>query len=103
MRVRRNVFEDLDTFICILELTFIPSKKTKCVVFGMWQVSPHRRLLIFGITVECITETWGALYHSFELTASTAGVSVVCRFVVLVILKFIKAQGRILKIKLKDL
>lgn len=38
-----------------------------------------------------------------ELAASTAGVSVVCGFVVLVLLKFIEAQGKILKIKLKDL
>lgn len=61
--------------------------------------------MIFGATVESIIETWRALYHRLDLTASTAGVSVVCGFVVVlvVILKFIKAQGRILKIKLKDI
>lgn len=61
--------------------------------------------MIFGVTVESITESWRALYRRFELIASTAGVSGICGFVVVlvVILKFIKAQGRMLKIELKDL
>lgn len=109
----RNVFEDLDTFVCMLELTFIPSwtflycwanscERKCCVLLVAGQ--PTQQRVNFGVTVESITESWRALYHRFELIASTAGVSGICGLVILVvILKFIKAQGRMLKIKLKDL
>ena len=63
-----------------------------------------RRELLFRVTVESITENWTALCYRSQLTASTWGGSLVHGFVVvLAILKSIKVQGMVLKIKLKDL
>ena len=71
----------------------------------LWQASSHRGELLFGVTVDSITENWRALCHRSQLTASTWGGSLVHGIVVVLvaILKSIKVQGMILKIKLKDL
>lgn len=76
--------------------------EAKCVGFCLWQVSSHRRELLFGVSVESVTENWRALCHKSQLTANTGGDGLVCEFVVLV-LKSIKVQGMMLKIEMKDL
>lgn len=66
----------------------------------LWQASSPSREWLFGITVESITENWRALCPSSQLTADAWGGSLVSGFVVLVaILKSIKVQGMMLKIK----
>lgn len=79
--------------------------EAKCVVSCLWQASSHKRELLFGAIVESLTGNGRALCHRSQLTASTWGGSLVCGFVVVLvaILKSIKVQGTLLKIKLKGL
>lgn len=68
------------------------------------QASSHRRDLLLGVSAESINEDWRAVCHRAQLTAGTWRGSLVCEFVVLVaILKSVKGQGMMLRIKLKNL
>lgn len=79
--------------------------EAKCVVSCLWQSSTRRTELVFGVTVESITENWRGLCHRAWLFTSTSGGGLVCKFIVVLVavLKSMKVQGMMLKIKLKDL